>query len=123
MQLFDVTTVALERALAGSALRQEVLSNNIANANTPGFRRSDVDFKSALASALDGDSSTTDVDEITFAPEEDESGAVRFDGSTVDVEREMASLAENSLDYQAIASTLKAQLRMLESVITGGGRF
>jgi flagellar basal-body rod protein FlgB len=123
MQLFDVSTVALERALAGSALRQQVLSNNIANANTPGFRRSDVDFKSALADALGDDEAAESVGQVTFGVDADASGATRFDGSNVDVDREMAALAENSLDYQAISTTLRARLRMLETAISGGGRF
>ena len=53
MGLFDTTQIALERAMSGSMARQQALSQNIANANTPGYQRVDVDFHSALASALD----------------------------------------------------------------------
>ena len=52
MGLFDVTQVALQQALAGASARQQVLANNVANANTPGFTRSDLDFHSQLAAAL-----------------------------------------------------------------------
>ena len=52
MGLFDVTQIALEQALAGSAQRQQLLANNLANADTPGFKRSDLDFHAALANAL-----------------------------------------------------------------------
>ena len=52
MELFDTTMVGLERAMSGAQMRQQVLANNLANANTPGFKRSDVDFHSALAAAF-----------------------------------------------------------------------
>ena len=44
MELFDTTQIGLERALSGSALRQQAIAQNIANVNTPGYRRQDVDF-------------------------------------------------------------------------------
>ena len=50
MPLFDNTQLALSRAISGAAMRQEVLANNLANAETPGFHRSDVDFQSAIGS-------------------------------------------------------------------------
>ena len=52
MELFDVTQKSLEVALHGTELRQQVISNNLANVNTPGFKRSDVEFGPALAEAL-----------------------------------------------------------------------
>ena len=48
MDLFDSSIVGVEKAMQGSLLRQQVLANNIANANTPGFQRSDVNFQAAL---------------------------------------------------------------------------
>jgi flagellar basal-body rod protein FlgB len=51
--LFDLTQIALERALEGSAARQQALANNIANANTPGYQRVDVDFHRVIADAID----------------------------------------------------------------------
>ena len=49
--LFDTTQLALQRAIAGAAQRQEALAANLANANTPGYQRVDVDFHGALAAA------------------------------------------------------------------------
>jgi len=117
--LFDVTSVALERALAGAAQRQAILANNIANANTPGFRRSDLDFHTALAEALERGASAAELRNLPLQPQMDESGAVRVDGSNVNVEREMASLAENSLEYQSIVAVMRARVHMLEQAITG----
>jgi flagellar basal-body rod protein FlgB len=52
MDLFDTTQIALQRAIAGTSLRQQALASNLANADTPGYQRQDVDFQSALKSAL-----------------------------------------------------------------------
>ena len=51
MELFDTVHVALERAIQGSALRQQALASNLANVNTPGYRRQDVDSESARLAA------------------------------------------------------------------------
>jgi flagellar basal-body rod protein FlgB len=117
--LFDVTQSALERALAGSALRQSTLANNLANANTAGFKRSDVAFGDALSSALD--KSDQPVADLSFAPQRDTASAGRADGNNVDVDVEMANLNENAVTYQALASVAKARLHMLEIAI-GSGR-
>lgn len=119
MELFDTSLVALERAIAGAALRHDVLASNLANANTPGYRRQDVDFHSALERALAA-GTTADVRAARFAAAPDASGPVRVDGSNVDVEREMASLVQNAEEYQALVATLRAQTRVLATVITGG---
>jgi len=119
VQLFDVSTAALEKAMAGASLRQELIANNLANVNTPGYQRVDVDFHSALAAALDQGATTSQVDAISFSPTTDTSGVTRLDGSTVDVDREMSALSENALDYETLVATLRARFMMLQNVITG----
>lgn len=121
MGLFDVTQAALERALVGSALRHKEIANNIANANTPGFKRSDVDFASVLSTALAAARSPEDIERLTFVPTVDGQSSARADGNNVDIDAEMAALHENALTYQALALVAKARLRMLEIAI-GGGR-
>lgn len=120
MELFDTSFVALERAVAGASLRQQVLANNLANANTPGYRRLDVDFHSTLARAMGQAASPQDLHRVGFSATEDPSGATRADGSSVDIDREMASLNENAIEYQALIATIRAQTRLLQTVITGG---
>ena len=119
MQIFDTTFVALERAIAGSSLRHETLATNVANANTPGYRRQDVDFHSALESAMRGNASTSEIGRVGFEVTTDATGAVRVDGSSVDVEREMASLVQNAQEHQALLATLRTHHRMLTTVIGG----
>ncbi len=119
MELFDVTQVALEQALQGSSLRQRVLSNNLANANTPGFKRADVDFHATLARELAGSPAAERFARVSFAPAADSASSMRLDGNNVDVDREMALLQENSLEYQALVSVARARLQMLKTAIGG----
>jgi flagellar basal-body rod protein FlgB len=118
VDLFDTSIVGIEKAMQGSLLRQQVLANNIANANTPGYQRSDVDFQSALAQAFSSGSPTTgQLDQITFSPQTDPTGAMQFDGNTVDINTENADLSENSLDYQALESVMGTRMSILKTAI------
>src|SRR5262245_11068909 len=121
MGLFDLTDTVLERALVGSSLRQSVLANNLANANTPGYRRSDVDFQSALADALDEPAVSRQdaVSDLSFSPKADADSPQRADGNTVDVDAEMAKLSENAVGYQALVAVAHARLAMIQTAIGG----
>ena len=66
MSILDPTQLTLMRAISGATLRNTVLSNNIANADTPGFQPSDVDFHGVLADAL-GEGPEA-IEDVTFAP-------------------------------------------------------
>ena len=118
--LFDTTQLALERTIQGAATRQVALANNLANANTPGYQRVDVDFHSALGRALEAGSERRDALERTsFAAATDGTGAVRADGSTVDADAEASKLAANALEHQAavqIAATRNAILQIAMGV-------
>jgi flagellar basal-body rod protein FlgB len=117
MGLFDITQDVLDRALSGSALRQSVLANNVANANTAGYKRSDVDFQSTLAQALDSGEAAPAVRNLTFAPQTDTTATMRLDGNSVDMDSEMAKLSENSVGYQALISIAHARLQMIQTAI------
>ena len=118
MDLFDTSIVGIEKAMQGSLLRQQVLANNIANANTPGYQRSDVDFQSALAQAFSSGSPTTSqLDQISFSPQVSATGAMQVDGNTVDINTENADLSENSLDYQALESVMGTRMSILKTAI------
>ena len=116
---FDVTQALLERAMSGASLRQTALSNNIANANTAGYKRSDVDFASTLAGALDSGDDKQQVDQIQFAPVVDQSVG-RADGNNVDIDTEMADLNQNSVVYQTLVEVAKARLQLLTTAIGTG---
>jgi flagellar basal-body rod protein FlgB len=115
MDLFDTTQIGLERALSGSALRQEAIASNIANVNTPGYRRHDVDFQSALAAAWDHGSEG--VEHTTASVVVDQTSVMRADGSSVDIDVEAAAQAKNGLQYEAVAQLMKARTAILRSAM------
>src|SRR4051812_43778481 len=113
--LFDNTQLALERAISGAALRQEVLSNNLANAETPGFKRSDVDFHSTLAQAMKTEDPNA-IEGTSFSAQQDQQ-TLRADGNGVDIDVESASMAKNGLEYEALVSVAKARIQIVESAM------
>jgi flagellar basal-body rod protein FlgB len=119
--LFDVTQIALERALSGAGQRQQILANNLANADTPGFKRTDLDFHSQLATALAGTNSTAQLSSLPFTTQTDTSSSMQADGNNVDVDTEMSKLSQNALDYQSLVAIANARLKMLSIAIGQGG--
>lgn len=108
----DTTAISiLEKGLDASSLRQKVLADNVANVDTPGFKRSDVDFAAVLQSAVGGDDSAAVV--------KDETSSMRSDGNNVDIDREMTNVAENELYYEGVTQALSNQLGILRMVIRG----
>ena len=128
--LSSPTESVLENALSASALRHKVISNNIANVNTPGFKRSDVAFEDKLAEALGQSSAmmtrtnprhlTGSQDDFTPSIVTDTSTSIRSDGNNVDVDVEMANLAKNNIFYDAVASILGRYFTNLSSAIKEG---
>jgi flagellar basal-body rod protein FlgB len=114
MSLFDSTQIALETALRGSSMRQELLTNNLANINTPGYQRQDLDFHAALQSAQAAGASPADV---SFRPTTDPARTVRADGSGLDAEQESAALAKNTLEYQALVQVMSARATIMQTAM------
>ena len=115
MDLFDTTQIALARALQGTSARQAALAENLANANTPGYRRRDVDFQSALTAALSQGKAA--VERAPLTPVTDMSAPLRADGSNVDVEREGAALARAGLEHDALVAVAGARHNILRSAM------
>jgi flagellar basal-body rod protein FlgB len=126
MKVSDKTLQALETALKFRELRQELITSNIANAETPGYKAKRLDFEGALARALDvdgqmemnaADDNHFDVGSGGFdnlEPEiyEDPNGIVSDDGNTVDREAEMARMAENKVVYDALVQLVNKKLAL-----------
>ena len=120
MGLFDVTSSALEVAIRGTEQRQTVLANNLANVNTPGFKRSDVSFQGALADALQSSGGDTSVVDATpFSTTTDSSTSMRADGNNVDVDTESANLAKNQLLFDSVMAIDTKRLHTMDTAITG----
>ncbi|MGI8780598.1 MAG: flagellar basal body rod protein FlgB [Solirubrobacteraceae bacterium] len=114
--LFDTTQLALERAIGGAAQRQQALAANLANANTPGYQRVDVDFHSTLRSAMASGERAT-VEHTTFAAQRDGAAVTRADGNSVDAESESAKMAANALEHQAAVQVAATRIAILKSAM------
>lgn len=119
MDLFDTTQLALERATQGVNLRQRTIAENLANANTPGYRRRDVDFHAALDDAIAAGKEA--IETVTFSPEADRTAPLRGDGSNFDIDKEQAAMAEVSLEYDALTTIMKTRVQIMKMAIGGGG--
>lgn len=119
--LIDTTQLALQQAMSGASQRQTALSANLANAETPGYQRVDVDFHGALQAALgSGDTAQkrNSLQSLAFGPQADGSvGATRADGSSLDVDAESAKLAANALEYQADVQVAHARMDILRTAM------
>ena len=96
-------------------MRQEVLANNLANAETPGFKRSDVDFQSTLAQAMKSGSAQA-IESTSFSAQQDQT-TMRADGNGVDLDVESANMAKNGLTYEALVSIAKARISIIEAAM------
>lgn len=123
--VFDYVNV-LEKAMDASAIRNEVISNNIANKDTPGYKRQDVNFETQLAKALRSsryktmDAKVSDVktrrlNPITYT---DYSGfSYRIDGNNVDPDTEGVYLAKNQVVYQGLELSVDQEFKNLQMVM------
>jgi flagellar basal-body rod protein FlgB len=109
--LFDPTQLALGAAARGAMARQTALATNLANVDTPGYLRKDVDFQGVLQSALDGGDDPRD---IAFAAETDTSAPVRVDGNSVDIDAESSALAQNALTYDALTRVASVRTNIIK---------
>ena len=103
--------------------RHAAIASNIANADTPGYRAVDVTFEQALGRAL-GLAVTHPAHRAGVRAGAREAvvpagGIPRRDGNDVDIDREMAKLARNQIEYQFLARVLGARFRKLKEAITG----
>jgi len=118
----------LERGLDFAAQRQELLASNIANVETLDYKRRDLDFESLLKGLEEQNKrinltrtsprhlSGSVKNEEGF-PVEEESITIRDDGSSIDVEREMATLLENGLYYQTLSKLTSGKFNLLRTVL------
>jgi flagellar basal-body rod protein FlgB len=127
MKIFDSTLKTLERSLDVRLTRHNVLAGNLANVDTPGYKPKDVDFAAAMSSAGAGAGSAAIA--ITSAGHMASDGAMGgagdvpvleiageapgLDGNGVDLDRTMATLAENGMQYGASARAASKKLAIL----------
>jgi flagellar basal-body rod protein FlgB len=116
MSLLDTTQQALESAMSGSMMRNTLLTNNLANVDTPGYQPEDVNFQSALQSAIQ---SGSPISQVSFQPSTEQQ-AVGPDGNGVSPEQTQASLAQNGLLYETLTQVAAQREHILQDAMGSG---
>jgi flagellar basal-body rod protein FlgB len=121
--IFQTDNYQLARKLLDvSVLRQEAIATNVANAETPGFRRLDIapDFAVQLKARLEAGDFATTSDSLRPQLAEDQTArSVRPDGNTVEIERELLAMNKNSVEYDYLSEVVSGNLKQLKLAITG----
>ncbi|WP_027408679.1 flagellar basal body rod protein FlgB [Anoxybacteroides tepidamans] len=129
MELFSRTFARLEQGLDYASLKQKVIANNIANADTPNYKAKTVRFKSELERAMSSlEAHRTNPKHFFFKSSDTGDFLVtarndvvyNHNGNSVDVDKEMSDLAENQIYYNALIERLNGQFNSLKLVIKGG---
>lgn len=129
MNLFGGTISSLEKGLSFATTKNEVIAQNIANVDTPGYKAKEVSFRDYLADAQKNviTSYKTDVRHYDFNITENKNGIfsrdnwrVRVNGNGVNMDSEQAKLAENTIYYNALIDRMNGKLNTLNTVIKGG---
>ena len=141
-RLFNNETMGLiQKSLDASSMQQKLIANNLANVDTPGFKRSEVVFQAKLQAALDTQKTTqtelpaalTDPRHIAFSEQltldqvkpsivQRNDTTLRNDGNNVDIDTEMSDLAQTQVFYSSLAAVAKKQFSILQSAIFEGKR-
>ncbi|MCR5256397.1 MAG: flagellar basal body rod protein FlgB [Acetatifactor sp.] len=116
----------LDKAADASWMRNEAISNNIANATTPNYKRQDVEFEKELRRAL-GNNKYKSMDSKVIAAKtknlkpqiytDHSNYSYRLDGNNVDIQTENVMLAENQLKYMGLLNSVNQEFANLKSVM------
>ncbi len=125
----------LAKSMDAAAVKQRVVSDNIANINTPEFKRQYVDFDSELKEAINrqlGQAGklyrthenhlplSLDINKINPKVKTDFSRSMREDGNNVDLDMELAELAENTIKYNTLTETAIKKYAGIKNAVRGG---
>lgn len=116
----------LDKAADASWKRESLLANNIANVDTPGYKRQDIDFQSVLKNELsnykymnlDQKMEAVRLDKLNASVYTDHGHySYRLDGNNVDIDTEQVELASEQIKYQALTQSITAEFQRLQSVM------
>jgi len=111
MQLLDVVSKALSIRNA----YHKVIAGNIANADTPGFKEKDIDFKKEIARQM-----TYSGGPVIEESPQDSLGFATLDENTVNMETQVMKMTENSMYYDALVQALSKKFALMRYIINGG---
>ncbi len=127
----DVTLRAAKMALDGLSMRQKIISQNLANVDTPGYQARSVKFEDAIRSAFEEQGLPLATTNPAHMPITTDSagplvdmrpgGSTRADGNDVDVDVELEDMSETGIEYQALSQAASKKLLLLKSIATSGG--
>ena len=126
MKLFSNSIHLLENSLAYSSLKQKVIVNNIANVDTPNYKAQEVSFKTELDRAtLQANRSNDRHFEFKRGSSNIEintrrTTAYNHNGNNVDIDKEMADMAENQIYYNVLVDRMNGKFNALKEVLKGG---
>lgn len=126
MKLFSNSINLLEKSLAYSSTKQKVIANNIANVDTPNYKAQDVSFKTELQNAsirayrtnnrhIEFKQGASNIDITTRT-----STSYNHNGNNVDVDKEMADMAENQIYYNVLVDRMNSKFNGLKEALKGG---
>ena len=132
--LFSATISILERSLNLRSKRHHVLASNIANMDTPNYKAFDLVIEEELSKPKQGSATvklvrtddnhladkTRPMDKIKLKLADPPEFTLRGDGNTVDLDKTMGDLAENTLLYKTVAQIISKKFQGLKNVIQGG---
>ena len=110
--MLDSVAGSLEQYMSLVSARQQLVTSNIANADTPGYATKDIDFQSEFQNAMFGSKpAVVDVQGLTM----------KNDGNNVNLDREARLLSENALRFTVASNLLHSQIKIVHMAIDGGG--
>ena len=109
----------LEKLLDYSAIKHKVIAQNIANAETKDYKRREVEFKELLTNNIKN-LEKSELIESEYEIRVDENSPVLAKGNNVDISKEMADMAKNSIMFKFAANKINGYFRNLQEVIQGG---
>ncbi len=117
MSLIETPLIGtLSRALDLTSYRQTLVSQNVANIDTPGYHARDIDFRQELQRALIGEEDVSATPMVREVP-----GLIeRPDGNNVSLDRESLLMAQNQLSFQVDVQLLRSEFNRLQLAINGG---
>jgi flagellar basal-body rod protein FlgB len=125
----DAAIQAAQNALNGLTKKQEVISQNLANIDTPGYQAQSVDFETTLSNAINGkgrlrmitnnsahmDTASKQSDIVQISSRK--GGTERADGNDVDIDTELVDMTETVVNYQAMVQTISKKFALLKQII------
>lgn len=121
----DIASTVLSKTLDAASARQKTIANNIANVETPGFKRGYVSFEEELKRVIDmksGQAVREGLRNLTPLSQIDSASPSKPDGNNVSIDAEISDLAKTSLKYKAATTLLELKGAMLRAAVTEGKR-